>query len=111
MVCMRAVGLLEEGGERDGDPVVHALAEHFALALAHANDGVGRAVDANLLAQRIAGAKQVVDDVGADDGDVGAVRVFDLGEGAAQFDIEVGKRRHGPGPAANIGVGAWSLLP
>ena len=98
--------LLEKRGKRNSDPVIHALAKHFALALADADDGVGRAGDANFLAQRIARAEQVIDHIGADDGDVGAVRIFDFGEGAAQFDIEIGKRRHGPGPAPNVGIGA-----
>ena len=80
---------LEKCGERNGDPVVHALAEGFALPLAHADDGIGTAIDANLLAQRIAGAEQIVDDIGADDGDVGTVRVFNFSERPAQFDIEV----------------------
>jgi hypothetical protein len=43
-------------------------AQHLALALANADHGVGSAIDANLLAQRIAGPEHVVDNVGADDG-------------------------------------------
>ena len=50
--AVRAVGV-EKGGERDGDPVVLALAQGLALALAHADDGVVLAVDADLFAQRV----------------------------------------------------------
>ncbi len=104
---VRAVGL-EKSGERDGHPVVHALAQHFALAFGDADHRVGSAVDANLFAERVAGAEHVVDDVGADDGDVGAVLVFDLGEGAAEFDVEVGESGHGPGPCRGCWCQWWT---
>ncbi len=98
--------LLEEGLKGDGDPVVHAGTEHFALGFADANDGVGRAADADLLAERVAGAEDVVNDVGTDDGDVGAVLVLNLSEGAAKLNVEVGDGGHGPGVAADVSAGA-----
>ena len=64
-----AVGI-EEGGERNGDPVVLALAEGLAFALADADDGVVFAVDADLFAERVFAAHLVVDDVGPDERDV-----------------------------------------
>jgi hypothetical protein len=51
--CVCVVGM-EKCGEGNGDPVVHAHAEHFALALADADDRIGCAIDTNFLAQRIA---------------------------------------------------------
>ncbi len=102
--AMCAVGL-QETGERYRHPVIHAAAEHLALPLANADDGVRRAVNANLLAERIARAEHIVHDVGADDCNVRRVRVFDFGKSAADFDIQVGDGRHGPCPAANLSVG------
>ena len=67
-VCIVCV---QKSDERNSDPVIHALAQHLALALAHANDCVGRAIHADLFAQRVARAKHVVDNVGADNGDTG----------------------------------------
>ncbi len=42
------------GGDGDGDPVVLRLAERVALAVAHADNGIGNAVHADLFADGVA---------------------------------------------------------
>ena len=68
-VVVRSV-LLQVDGDRDQHVVVGALAQRLAFFLADADHLIGPAVDANLLADRIGAAQQVLDDVGADDGDL-----------------------------------------
>ena len=80
---------MEKCGERNNDPVVHAHAQHLALALANPNHRIGRSIDANLLAERVAGAQHIVDNVIADDGDAGAMFVLEFSEGAPFVDIEI----------------------
>ena len=50
--AVRSIGV-EEGRQRDGDPVVLALPQRLALALAHANDRVVVAVDADFFADGV----------------------------------------------------------
>ena len=99
-----AVALLV-GGEGDGDPVILAGAKGASLLFADADDAVGRAVDAQLLAERVHADEEVIDDVGADDGDVRGVLFVAFGEAAALNDVEVLECRHLPGVAADTGVG------
>ena len=101
---LRAV-ILQKCREGNRDPVVHALAQHLALAFTHADQRVGRSADTNLLAQRIARAEHVIHNVAAHQGNVGAVRVLDFSERAPGGEIQIGKRGHRPGPAAHLGVG------
>ena len=100
-----AVGALE-GGERHGDPVVLALAERLALLFAEANDGIGHAVDADLLADGVFALEEVFFDVRADEADVRGVVVVGLREAAAFDDVEVLHLGHEGGVAANLGVRA-----
>src|SRR5678815_870217 len=59
--------------DRDGHVVVAALAQRGSLLLAHADDAVHFAFDANLLAQRIYRGKKIVHDVGANHSDLRTV--------------------------------------
>ena len=98
-----AVDLLV-GGDGYGDPVVLRLAEGLALAVADSDDGEGDAVDANFFADRIAVAQQVVDNVVSNNGVVGGVFVVGWGKAAAQRDVDVVERKHGPRVAAHAGI-------
>ena len=100
-----AVGLLVRR-DRHPNPVVLALPQRLSLLLAHADDGVRHAVDADLLSDRVGALEQVVFHVGPDDGDVGAMRFFGLREAAALGDVHVRELRHQRGVAAHLGAGA-----
>ena len=78
--------------------------EGFALAVADADDGVGDAVDADLFADGVAVAEQVVDDVVAYDDVLGGVVLVAGREAAADGDVDVVEREHRPGVAAHAGV-------
>ena len=73
------------GAQGDVDIVVLALAERGALPLALAHDGVHVAIDANLLADRVFAAQQVLHHVVAHDGDVRAFFLIGLSELAAGY--------------------------
>jgi len=100
----RAVALLI-CGKRYRNPVILACAKGAALLLADANNGVRRAVDAEVLADGVDAGEEVVLDVGADDGDVGGVLLVGVGEAAALHDVQVLQCGHLSGVAPNAGVG------
>ena len=99
-----AVGLLV-GGEGDADEVILRGAEGAALLFDDADDGVGDAVGAELLAEGLDAGEEVFLDVGADDGDVGGVFFVGGSEVAALGDVEVLEGGHLPGEAADLRVG------
>ena len=57
--------------------------------LADADHRVGHAIDANLLAQRIALPQHVIHNVGTHNGHMRRVRIFHLGECAPRRDIQI----------------------
>ena len=102
--------LLQISGDRDRHVVVAALAQRGSLLLAHANDPVHLALDANLLAQRIHGGKKIVHDVGANHAHLRTVFLIVFVEHAAGGEIEIKNRRHRGSQPPYPGVGDGLLL-
>ena len=81
------------------------MPQRLALPVAHAHNRVRNAVDANLLADRIAVAKQVVHNVVSHNHVVRAVFFVGGGKAATNHHIGIVQRNHGPRHAAHVGVG------
>ena len=77
------------GGEGHGDEVILRGAEGAALLFNDADDGVGDAIGAELLADGVGAGEEVFLDVGADESDVRGVLLVGVGEVAAGGDVEV----------------------
>jgi hypothetical protein len=83
-----AVGL-QVGGDGHGHPVVLRLAQRFSLAVADADDGIRDAVDANLFAEWVSIAQQVVHNVVTHNDVVGAYVVVGGRKSASYHNVEV----------------------
>ena len=100
-----AVGLLISA-HGHCDPVILRSAQHLALTRAHTHHRVGNAPHTDFLANGVALAQQVIHNVVAHNHVVGGFFIVGRGEPAAEVDVEVVERDHGPGDAADAGVGA-----
>jgi hypothetical protein len=80
---------VDPGEDLEGDDrvVVHRVAEGGTLLLADADDGEGALHREDLVADRVVTAEELLGDVVAEKDHGDGVRVFLLGEGAAQLDL------------------------
>src|SRR5690348_5291175 len=107
-VVVRSV-FRDEGRERHHDPVIATLAQSLAFFFSHADDRVRVAVNANLFADGIGSAYQILENV-VSDYDHLTIRVLvGIADIASVHNIEVVDAAHGGSPAANLRVRTRSL--
>jgi len=82
------VGEVAHGAERDVDLAVHVVVAILDDVFEDADDFVGNSIDADFFTERGLAGKQLLLDVGAEDGDA-AVGVFvEFGEEGTLFDVD-----------------------
>ncbi len=102
---MRSISL-EPGRDRHHHPIVGTLAKRLAPLGSDSDDLVEMSIDANLLANRVGAAQQVLADIGTDHYHWSRVVEVGIVDGAAHVEVQVVDAGHAWRPAADHRVSA-----
>src|SRR5262249_1117194 len=90
--------------DRHHHPVVTTLPERLPFFLPNANDCVRIPIDANLLADRIGSANEVLNNIVADHDDVRSRTLVRIRDAASVHDIQVVDSTHAWSPATDLSI-------